>query len=178
MNIQLTDRTLWADGVSVVNPKDIATFILKFTALKQMDKLAVSELTHEIGRYNLVAENPLRVKTELKDFSLDWTLPESYKYDDLDEYLSGLINRIEHDELYEARVARLQLEIELFKKHQLEDVLRVLIYVIDKLNETNSVWGVGRGSSCSSYLLFLLGLHEVDAVKYDIDITDFIRDGE
>jgi DNA polymerase III alpha subunit len=39
----------------------------------------------------------------------------------------------------------------------------------------NIVWGVGRGSSCSSYLLYLLGLHEVDVVKYDVDISDFIR---
>jgi DNA polymerase III alpha subunit len=50
-----------------------------------------------------------------------------------------------------------------------------LIYVIDVMTEKNVVWGVGRGSSCSSYLLYLLGLHEVDPVKYEIEISDFLR---
>jgi len=51
-----------------------------------------------------------------------------------------------------------------------------LIYVVDVLNEKNVVWGVGRGSSCSSYLFYLLGLHEVDSVRYDVEITDFLHE--
>jgi len=50
-----------------------------------------------------------------------------------------------------------------------------LIYVLDVMREKKVIWGVGRGSSCSSYLLYLLGLHEVDPVKYDVEFTDFIR---
>jgi DNA polymerase III alpha subunit len=82
---------------------------------------------------------------------------------------------IEKDELYDKRIERLSQEICLFKELELENVLKTLIYVIDVMKDKNIVWGVGRGSSCSSYLLFILGLHEVDPVKYDIEITDFIR---
>jgi DNA polymerase III alpha subunit len=63
----------------------------------------------------------------------------------------------------------------LFKELELGDVLRCLIYVVDTMKAKRVTWGVGRGSSCSSYLLYLLDLHSVDAVKYDIDITDFIK---
>ena len=85
------------------------------------------------------------------------------------------VDRIERDDLYEERVERLSSEIWLFKSEKLDEVLRVLIYVVDTMREKNVIWGVGRGSSCSSYLLYLLGLHEVDPVRYQIEVTDFIR---
>ena len=42
--------------------------------------------------------------------------------------------------------------------------------------KTNSiVWGVGRGSSVASYVLFLLGVHKIDSVKYNLDWREFLR---
>jgi DNA polymerase III alpha subunit len=103
-------------------------------------------------------------------------LPDRYKYLDLAEYLIGLAERVEQDHLYERRLQRLVEEIDLYTKLGYHDLLRTLIYIVDELQRHQVVWGVGRGSSCSSYLLYLLGLHEVDSVKFEIPITDFIRD--
>jgi DNA polymerase III alpha subunit len=168
---------LWLDGSISVSPDEAIDYIFKLSG-KSLKKLHVTEMTPEIAEYNTVSDQKLTVKTECDEiFPPVWNLPAQYETLDLDEYLLGLIDKVEHDDLYEKRVERLSTEIWMFKQLQLDEVLRMLIYVIDTLQEKNIVWGVGRGSSCSSYLLYLLGLHEVDSVKYEIEISDFISVG-
>jgi DNA polymerase III alpha subunit len=48
-------------------------------------------------------------------------------------------------------------------------------YVVDTLRANNVVWGVGRGSSVASYVLFIIGVHKIDSVKYDLDWREFLR---
>lgn len=174
MNSELTDRVLWYDGVSVIDPEKLQSMMLKGLPI---NKLAVTHMTPELKQFNAFSTVKIGVKTELQPdiFPPSWTLPDHYKYLDVDEYLIGIIDRVEQDALYDARLARFELEINLFKTLDLYPVLRTLIYVLDEFKRQNIVWGVGRGSSCSSYLLYLLGLHDVDPVLYDIEITDFIR---
>ena len=54
-------------------------------------------------------------------------------------------------------------------------VLRWLKYFDDTLREHNMIWGVGRGSSVASYVLFLLGVHRVDALEFELDIKEFLK---
>ena len=175
--LDLADRLLWPDGDVSVTPDRVGEALVKLGARGALDRLFVTAPSSEVERYNQFADRPLTAKSGVRGdlFPPPWTLPEAYKYLDLDGYLTELADRVERDDLYEARLQRLAIEIALFKAHQLDDVLRALIYVIDTLRAKKVVWGVGRGSSCSSYLLFLLGLHDVDPVKYDIKITDFIK---
>jgi DNA polymerase III alpha subunit len=168
------DHLLWPDGTISVDPDKVISYIYK---LKNGDvtNLFVNEMTDEIKSYNLLSDHKITVKDSCALRPINWVLPDKYLKFDLDEYLLDLSTRIEKDSLYDARVNRLCQEICLFKELNLEEVLRTLIYVIDVMTEKNVVWGVGRGSSCSSYLLYLLGLHEVDPVKYEIEISDFLR---
>jgi DNA polymerase III alpha subunit len=53
-----------------------------------------------------------------------------------------------------------------------------MVYVIDTFKKNNVIWGVGRGSSVSSYILYLLEVHDVDSVMYDLDFNEFLRVGE
>jgi DNA polymerase III alpha subunit len=55
------------------------------------------------------------------------------------------------------------------------DLLRYLKYLVDTLKSNNMIWGVGRGSSVASYVLYLLGVHKIDSMFYDLDITEFLR---
>jgi DNA polymerase III alpha subunit len=79
------------------------------------------------------------------------------------------------DDNIDLRIARRDKEIELFRKYGLEDILRLVVFIVDTLKEKNVVWGTGRGSSCSSYLFYIIGLHCVDVIKYDIPIHDFFK---
>jgi len=48
-------------------------------------------------------------------------------------------------------------------------------YVVDTLRSNSIVWGVGRGSSVASYVLFIIGVHKIDSVKYKLAINEFFK---
>jgi len=50
-----------------------------------------------------------------------------------------------------------------------------LKYLVDTLRKNNVIWGVGRGSSVASYVLFLLGVHKIDSLYYNLDIEEFLK---
>lgn len=178
MKLPISDGVdLWIDGDISVSPEHLPELLVSLGAKGLLSRLKVTLITQEVQDYNRFAETPLTTKSEVdvSKFPPSWLLPDSYKYMDLDEYLLRLADRVAKDPLYEQRLTRLAEEIALFKSRRLDDVLRTLAYVIDTMKANKVVWGVGRGSSCSSYLLYLMGLHEVDVVKYEIEITDFIR---
>jgi DNA polymerase III alpha subunit len=68
-----------------------------------------------------------------------------------------------------------EAELELFTARNLTDILRLLIHIVTILRKNNVVWGVGRGSSVASYCLYLLGVHRVDSIRYDLDIKEFLK---
>lgn len=103
-----------------------------------------------------------------EDPHLHWTMPEHYQLLDLDRHFAGLVSTAE-------QIDRVAQELELFRANGLEPMLRFMIYMVDTMREKRILWGVGRGSSVSSYLLFLIGLHSVDAIKYNLDIREFIK---
>jgi DNA polymerase III alpha subunit len=170
----LNNRTLWADGVSEVEPDQVIPLLERGVPAA----LIACEPTPDIIEFNAISDAKIKPKLELNSscFPPAWVIPDKYKYLDLAEHLIGLAERIEQDELYEKRLLRLTEEISIFLELGYDDLLRALIYVVDELEANRVVWGVGRGSSCSSYLLYLLGLHEVDSVRYEIPFSDFIKD--
>lgn len=100
--------------------------------------------------------------------AVNWYMPDAYKTMDLEQFFAGLITT-------EQQAHRVAEELELFRANGLEPMLRFMIYMVDTMNKQGVVWGVGRGSSVSSYLLFLIGLHMVDPIKYNLDIREFIK---
>ena len=72
-------------------------------------------------------------------------------------------------------LARCNQELELYVKLQLVPVLRHLKYMLDTWRSNNIVWGVGRGSSISSYVLYLLGVHKINPLKYNLDYQEFFK---
>lgn len=98
-----------------------------------------------------------------------WLMPNNYLDLDLNSLLLSRCNTTEQKE-------RVIEELDLFKKYDLEILLRFTIYLIDVFQENNIIWGIGRGSSVSSYVLFLIGIHKVDSIRYKLDIKDFLRE--
>lgn len=70
---------------------------------------------------------------------------------------------------------RVSLELKLFLKHNMLDVLYFLKYLVDTMRSNKVVWGVGRGSCVSSYVLYLIGVHKIDSLKYNLDIAEFLK---
>jgi len=97
----------------------------------------------------------------------NWFMPEDY-YPNLVEMLYGLCETDQQKD-------RVNEELELFIQHGMLDLLFYLKYLVDTMRSNNIVWGVGRGSSVASYVLYLLGVHKVDSLKYGLDIREFLK---
>jgi DNA polymerase III alpha subunit len=66
-------------------------------------------------------------------------------------------------------------ELLMFQEHNLFNLLRYMKYLVDTMTAHDVIWGVGRGSSVSSYVLYLLGVHKIDSMFYDLDPGEFLR---
>jgi DNA polymerase III alpha subunit len=66
-------------------------------------------------------------------------------------------------------------EMDVYVDRGLTPVLKFMIYLVDTMRANNIVWGVGRGSSVASYVLFLIGVHKIDSMKYNLDYKEFLR---
>ncbi len=94
-----------------------------------------------------------------------WNMPDSYKNMDIEEWLYS----------QGGNNVRVQEELEAFKERNMLDLLRWLKYFVDTCEKEGVVWGLGRGSSVASYVLFLLGVHSIDSIKYNLDWQEFLR---
>ena len=99
--------------------------------------------------------------------SKKWFIPENYA-ENLVEELFDLCQT-------EEQRTRVGQELELFIKHNMLEVLYVMKYIVDTLRNNDVVWGVGRGSSVASYVLFLIGVHKIDSIKYNLPIEEFFK---
>lgn len=108
----------------------------------------------------------------IEDFDLrlqsNWHMPDDYKNIDIAQLV---LDRCQTDEQRQ----RVGQELLLYLDRNLFQLLQYLLYLVDMMRENNIVWGVGRGSSVSSYVLFLIGVHRIDSIYYDLDINEFLR---
>jgi DNA polymerase III alpha subunit len=126
----------------------------------------------ELGIDLPVLTVPVKRTESLKEFDRqnidDWHMPQEYQELDMLKYL---LDRCGSDQ----ERARVQEEYQLFEQKGFTKVLQFLVYFIDTLRQHNIVWGVGRGSSVSSFCLFLIGVHKINPLLYNLDHREFLR---
>lgn len=98
----------------------------------------------------------------------NWYMPDEYKNLDIAEHILNLCKT-------DAELQRAAHELLLYQEKQLFDLLRYLKYLVDTMKQHNIIWGVGRGSSVASYVLYLLEVHRVDSIYYDLAPEEFLR---
>ena len=99
---------------------------------------------------------------------LDWYMPDEYKTLDIAQHILDLCTT-------EPELQRVGEELLLFQERDLFNLLRYLKYFVDTMRKNNVVWGLGRGSSVASYVLYLLGIHKVNSLYYDLPIEEFLK---
>jgi DNA polymerase III alpha subunit len=95
-------------------------------------------------------------------------MPKEYQDIDIAEHVLSLCSTQE-------QLQRAGQELLLFQEHGLFDLLKYLRYLVTVMRENGVIWGVGRGSSVASYVLYLLGVHRIDSLYYDLDPREFLR---
>ncbi len=131
----------------------------------KFDEILQLENTPELIKYN-----SLDISVEQFDNTnqSNWLMPEKYKSMDIAQYVLEQCNG-------EAELQRAGEELLLFQERDMFVLLRYLKYLVDTMRENNIVWGVGRGSSVASFVLFLLGIHRINSLYYDLSIDEFLK---
>ena len=97
-----------------------------------------------------------------------WHMPEQYQTMDIAEHVLNLCTT-------EAELQRCGHELLLYQERNLFDLLRYMVYIVDVMTKNNIIWGVGRGSSVASYILYKLKVHKIDSMYYKLDVEEFLR---
>ena len=98
----------------------------------------------------------------------EWFMPEQYKNMDIFSWLEQRTETLEE-------IERVEEEFKEFEKRNMLEILCYMVYLVDFMRENNIVWGVGRGSSVASYILYLIGVHRINSIQYGLDWREFLR---
>lgn len=173
---KLQDYELFYDGDIALDVPGLERFLLSGKELN--DKVFVKEVTPEINEFNSFLDNELSTKTEMRDLDRSWRIPDEYLEIDVEKLvrdrLIEMSDGMTDNEIVE-RLNRINTEFTAFKQLDLIDFLKTLLFIINTLEQNNKVWGVGRGSSVSSYVLYLLGIHDIDSFRFKLNFNDFIK---
>lgn len=136
---------------------------------------------HTVDKFNSSAstcELNIKIKQEefininIEDFDKinqkQWFIPEDVQNFDIETWLYKQCQT-------EEEFFRVQYELDQYKKFKLQEILIIAKSLVDEFRKNHIVWGVGRGSSVASYCLFLIGLHKVNSLKYNLDVAEFLK---
>ena len=109
----------------------------------------------------------------------EWFMPDEYKTLPYESWIaSRLMEKLQIDKIDTTTLPewkRVEEELEAFRERGMADLLRYMIYLVDFMRENGIVWGVGRGSSVASYVLYLIGVHKINSIQFDLDWREFLR---
>ena len=125
------------------------------STVKLDNTLPESDISLSVDEYDLANQN-------------NWLMPEEYKQIDIAQHVIDCCKT-------DAEIQRAGEELLMFQQRNLFNLLKYLKYLVDTMKTNNIIWGVGRGSSVASYVLYLLGVHRVDSMYYDLDPNEFLR---
>ncbi len=129
---------------------------------------AVKNLYADLPKLNLYNFGNMDMQSFDQINQQSWHMPQDYLELDIAQWI---LNKCETQE----ELQRVGNELLLYQERDLFLLLKQLKYIVDTWRANNIVWGVGRGSSVSSYVLYLLGVHKINSLYYDLDITEFLR---
>ncbi len=160
----------------IFNEQDLFDALYKGYKFNPADIIFVEERNHEIlqfedatgGRLFEPINSPTLTSEQVdKAYQEQWNMPDEYKNMDIEGFLVNQCPKQNYQ--------RLMDELAAYKARNMLDLLRWLKYFVDTCSKESVVWGVGRGSSVASYVLYLIGVHSIDPIKYNLDWQEFLR---
>jgi len=170
----ITDRL----GIPVYSKQDILDIIYQGN-LNALKTILVDIDSNEFDRFNTAAKeagvtilrqyHPLDMSMTEFDHALQehWLMPDEYRQMDIEGFLVNVCPKENYQRLID--------ELQEYRARNMTDLLRWLKYFVDTCRANKVVWGVGRGSSVASYVLYLIGIHRIDSIKYNLDWQEFLR---
>ena len=164
-------------GELIFNDNDVCNLLMQGHDMESLKNLIVDQ-TVNLEQWPDVINSQLKFQAEkfwdcsVEDFHTQqqqrWHMPDEYKNLDIAAYVLNLCAE-------QAELQRCGAELLLYQEKNLFDLLRYLKYLVDVMTANKITWGVGRGSSVASYVLYKLGVHRIDSMYYNLDIAEFLR---
>lgn len=160
-------------GNPIFQEKDIFNMFYK-GQLEYLDQIFVestddiSKLFTQLGIQNKTVDQYESLKFFDEANQCNWFIPDEYKTFPIVDWLYNQCKTPEEKN-------RVEEELTAFIEHNMFDLLFCLKYIVDTLRQNNIVWGVGRGSSVASFVLYLIGVHKINPIKYNLDWREFLR---
>ena len=164
-------------GQIIYDESDLVSMIMRDATIDNLNGMLVEPGVNLETASAYLEQVPKLVEYAFTDMTVEefdavkqnsWHMPDEYRHMDIAEYVLSLSDS-------DAQLQRCGQELLLFQERNLFDLLRYLKYLVDTLKSNNMIWGVGRGSSVASYVLYLLGVHRIDSMFYDLDPSEFLR---
>lgn len=131
-------------------------------------KTATKDLYSELAQVQQYVESSLTVEEFDKQKQQNWYMPEEYKDFDIAKWL---LDQCSNDE----ELQRAGKELLVFQERGLMMLLNYMKYLVDTMRSNNIVWGVGRGSSVGSFVLYKIGINRINPIYYRLDFEDFLN---
>lgn len=165
-------------GQIIYSEEDLCNLVMQGQDIAQFKNLMVDQTVDIESAISMLEDVPLFVRyNNVANFSVEefdhrcqnnWHMPEKYKQLDIAEHVLSLCNN-------DVELQRCGQELMLFQERDLFNLLRYLVYLVDVMRENRVIWGVGRGSSVASFVLYKLGVHRIDSLYYELDPEEFLR---
>lgn len=163
-------------GRQIYTEKDLCAIYLENPEIQIKDMLVSTEINFD---YTLGIENAPKLLHHIfnEDMSIEdfdevcqnkYFIPDEYKNFDIAKFV---LDQCQND----AELQRVGEELLLYQERDMFMLLRYLKYLVDTMRKNNIVWGVGRGSSVASFVLFLIGVHKINSLYYDLPINEFLK---
>jgi DNA polymerase III alpha subunit len=167
-----------SNGIPIFSNKNLIDMI--YTGHVDKCHVVLCDANDEIGKFNVHAkefgtkglQTYIPIDVDQKQFDnvcqSEWFMPDEFKNLDVYSFLEQKCNN-------EVEVKRLDDEYKEFEKRDMINLLRYMVYLVDYMRNNNILWGVGRGSSVSSFVLYLIGVHRINPIQFDLDWREFLR---
>jgi len=174
MTIDLGNRTVYPDGTVICNQSALVDILYNGLDLQgvfcrdqedEQEWATAAKLCDSNVHGPTAADNP--VYTDV-DWYQHWMTPEAYANLDIAEWC---YNRCTTDQERQ----RVDIELAAMTARNMLPIIRHLIYCVDVWRANGVVWGVGRGSSVGSFILYLTGVNRINPLEHDLDLNEWLK---
>ena len=168
--VELEDRILLENGISIIDSEEASRRI--FLNGEIPDYYVVDTDENELENY----KKKYRADLSIHDDDLVPPAPQRQPTEEeISQLLTDISNspRMRTDDKYQERIDE---ELDWFESSNHMHVLVKINKLLHRFRSDGIVWGVGRGSSCASLIFYLLGVHDIDPVNYDIPFYEMSKE--
>lgn len=172
--IDLGNRTILSDGTVICEDNALVELLYQgfdFDALFAMPSADVLQYNSTVKLFDSDYK-PIETATDEMYAGINWfehwNTPPEYQTIDIADFCYNRCETVEE-------ITRVQYELALFEERNMLPVLRHLIFLVDHFRANDILWGVGRGSSVSSFILFLIGINRINPLIFGLDVKEFLK---